>query len=58
MPTTQSPVPWRVSNSADAVKPFNTVHHPNKSEDPQDEDDIQDLLASVFPRYIRTGIII
>lgn len=28
-----------------AAKPFDAVHHPDQSEDSQDEDDVQDLLA-------------
>lgn len=35
-------------------KPFDAVHHPDQSEDSQDEDDVQDLPAGVPPGCIRT----
>lgn len=38
--------------------PLNAVHHPDQSEDSQDEDDVQDLPTGVTSRYDRTGIII
>lgn len=37
------------------IKPFDTVHHPDQSEDSQDEDNVQDLTAGVIPRYNQTG---
>lgn len=36
-------------------KPFDAVHHPDQSEDPQNEYNVQDLTAGVTPRYDRTG---
>lgn len=40
------------------LKPFDAVHHPDQSEDSQDEDDVQDLTAGVVPRCNRTGTVI
>lgn len=44
-------------NDGRASKPFDAVHNPDQSEDPQDQDNVQDLTAAVDPRYDITQFI-